>query len=225
MAVAANFIAPARQLAEKFTQRTGYKLLIVAGSTGKLYAQIRNGAPFDVLLSADDATPGRMEQEKLAITGSRFTYAVGRIVLWSAKAGMVVDQGQILRKSAFERIAIANPKLAPYGAAAQQTMEGLGVWSALQQKLVHGENIAQTFQFVSSGNADLGFVALSQVREAGGAIPGSYWIVPQSLHVPIRQDAALLARNPGNAAAKQFLDYLRSPPARELIRSYGYDLP
>ena len=225
IAVAANFATPAKRLADQFAQTTGHKLAISAGSTGKFYAQIRNGAPFDVFLSADNATPRRMEEEKLAMPGSRFTYAVGRLALWSPMPGMVDDKAEVLRKAAFKRLAIANPKLAPYGAAAQQTMEKLGVWPVLQQKLVQGENIAQTFQFVSSGNADLGFVALSQIQERGNAIAGSHWLVPPSMYAPLRQDAALLARGEANAAARQFLDYLRSPSARELIRSYGYDLP
>jgi molybdate transport system substrate-binding protein len=165
-----------------------------------------------------------MEEEKLVLLGRRFTYAVGRLALWSPLPGRVDDKGEVLRKAAFKRLAIANPKLAPYGAAAQQTMEKLGVWAALRQKLVQGENIAQTFQFVSSGNADLGFVARSQIQEEGKTIAGSHWLVPPSLHAPLRQDAALLAHGEANAAAREFLDYLRSAPARELIRSYGYDL-
>jgi molybdate transport system substrate-binding protein len=225
VAVAANFANPAKRLADQFERTTGHKLAISAGSTGKFYAQIRNGAPFDVFLSADDATPLRMEKEKLAMPGSRFTYAVGRLALWSPMPGMVDDKGEVLRKGTFKRLAIASPKLAPYGAAAQQTMQKLGVWAALQRKLVHGENIAQTFQFVSSGNADLGFVALSQIQEAGKTIAGSHWLVPPSMHAPLRQDATLLARGQANAAASQFLEYLRSAPARELIRGYGYDLP
>jgi molybdate transport system substrate-binding protein len=226
VAVAANFASPARRLAEEFAQRTGHRLVISSGSTGKFYAQIRSGAPFDVLLSADDQTPRRMEQENLSVSGSRFTYALGKLVLWSAKPGMVDNDGEVLRKAAFKRIAIANPRLAPYGAAAQQTMERLGVWVALQGRLVQGENIAQAFQFVSSGNAELGFVALSQILEEerkGSA--GSHWLVPQSLYSPIRQDAVLLSRAAGNPAARALLDYVRSGPARDLIRTYGYDLP
>jgi molybdate transport system substrate-binding protein len=225
VAVAANFANPAKRIADEFKRATGHTLAISAGSTGKFYAQIRNGAPFDVFLSADDATPLRMEKEKLAKPGRRFTYAVGRLALWSPTSGMVDDKAEVLRKAAFNRLAIASPKLAPYGAAAQETMQKLGVWAALQGKLVYGENIAQTFQFVSSGNADLGFVALSQIQEAGKALAGSHWLVPPSMHTPLRQDAALLSRGEANAAASQFLDYLRSAPARELIRGYGYDLP
>ena len=225
VAVAANFANPVKRLADEFKRANGHTLAISAGSTGKLYAQIRNGAPFDAFLSADDATPLRMEKEKLAKPGSRFTYAVGRLALWSPTSGRVDDKAEVLRKAAFTRLAIASPKLAPYGAAAQETMQKLGVWAALQGKLVYGENIAQTFQFVSSGNADLGFVALSQIQEAGKALAGSHWVVPPSMHTALRQDAALLSRGEANAAASEFLDYLRSAPARELIRGYGYDVP
>lgn len=225
LAVAANFALPARQLAEKFSQATAHKLLISVGSTGKFYAQISNGAPFDVFLSADDETPLRMEKEKLAIAGSRFTYAVGKLVLWSPAAGVVDGDGAVLRQASFKRLAIANPKLAPYGAAARQTMEKLGVWSVLQSRLVIGENIAQTLQFVASGNAELGFVAFSQIQEGGKAPAGSHWLVPPPLYSPIRQDAVLLVRGDGNPAARAFLDFLRSAAVRELIRAYGYDLP
>ncbi len=225
LAVAANFAATAKLLADRFAERSGHKLLVSVGSTGKFYAQVKNGAPFDVFLSADDETPLRMEQEKLAIAGTRFTYAIGRLALWSPKAGFVDGNGDVLRKGAFTRLAIANPKLAPYGAAAQQTMEKLAVWSAMQGKLVLGENIAQTLQFVASGNVELGFVALSQIQDAGKASAGSHWLVPQSLYDLIRQDAVLLARGDGNRAAREFLEYLRSAPARELIRASGYDLP
>lgn len=225
VAVAANFAVPARQLADKFSQATSHKLSISVGSTGKFYAQIKNGAPFDLFLSADDETPLRMEQEKLAIASTRFTYAVGKLVLWSPAAGVVDSNGEVIRNASFKRLAIANPKLAPYGAAAQQTLEKMGVWSALQSKLVLGENIAQTLQFVASGNAELGFVAFSQIQEGAKTSAGSHWLVPQSLYDPIRQDAVLLARGDGNQAARMFLDFLRSRPARELIRAAGYDLP
>jgi molybdate transport system substrate-binding protein len=225
VAVAANFAAPAKLLAEKFSQATPHKLSISVGSTGKFYAQISNGAPFDVFLSADDETPLRMEQEKLAIAGTRFTYAIGKLVLWSPAANVVDGNGDVLRKGSFKRLAIANPKLAPYGAAAQQTLEKMGIWSALQDKLVLGENIAQALQFVASGNAELGFVAFSQIRDGGKTPAGSHWLAPQGFYDPIRQDAVLLARGGANPAARMFLDFLRSPPAREVIRAYGYDLP
>jgi molybdate transport system substrate-binding protein len=215
VAVAANFAVPAKRLAEEFGARTGHKLTLSNGSTGKFYAQIKSGAPFDVFLSADEETPRRLEAEKLAVAGSRFTYAVGRLALWSPKTEFVDEQ--FLQAQKFSRLAIANPRLAPYGAAARETLEKLGLWQALQPKLVQGENIAQTYQFVSSGNADLGFVALSQLHT------GSYWLVPERMHTPLRQDAVLLARGADNAAARAFLDDLRSAPARERIRSYGYE--
>ena len=225
IAVAANFAAPAKQLADKFAKATPHKILISVGSTGKFYAQISNGAPFDVFLSADDETPLRMEKEKLAVVGSRFTYAIGKLVLWSPASGVVDGKGDVLRLATFKRLAIANPKLAPYGAAAQQAMEKLGVWPTLQGRLVMGENIAQTLQFVASGNVELGFVALSQIQESGKVPTGSHWLVTQSLYDPIRQDAVLLARGSSNAAARMFLEFLRSPAAQELVRSSGYDLP
>ena len=225
LAVAANFAAPAKQLAERFSRSTPHTLSISVGSTGKFYAQISNGAPFDVFLSADDETPLRMEREKLAVSGTRFTYAIGKLALWSPAAGVVDSHGDVLRKGSFKRLAIANPRLAPYGAAARQTLEKLGVWPALEGRLVLGENIAQTLQFVSSGNVELGFVAFSQIQDGGKAPAGSHWLVPQALYDPIRQEAVLLTRGSGNPAARTFLEFLRSPPARELIRASGYDLP
>jgi molybdate transport system substrate-binding protein len=222
VAVAANFAAPAKVLAQRFAAQTGHKLVLSSGSTGKFYAQIRSGAPFEVLLSADAATPQRLEEEKLAVAGSAFTYAVGKLVLWSAK--LPVDENT-LRAGRFTRLAIANPKLAPYGAAAQEALVKLGLWPGLQPRLVVGENIAQAFQFVASGNADLGFIAFSQISEGGSSRGGSYWPVPASLHAPIRQDAALLTRGSSNAAAREFLAFLRSEPARELIAGYGYHMP
>ena len=225
MAVAANFSAPAKQLAAQFEKATGHRLALSSGSTGKFYAQISNGAPFDVLLAADSETPRRMEQEKLAVSGSRFTYALGKLVLWSPREGVVDDRGEVLRTGTFRRLSLANPRLAPYGAAAQEAMERLGAWATLQDRLVMGENIAQAFQFVASGNAELGFVAYSQVREPGKPLAGSFWLVPQSLYAPLRQDAVLLAHGASNAAAREFLAFLRSAPALELIRGYGYELP
>jgi molybdate transport system substrate-binding protein len=223
VAVAANFAGTARVLAEQFAGQSGHRLKLSSGSTGKFYAQIKNGAPFDVFLSADEATPLRLESEKLAVAGSRFTYAVGRLVLWSAQRGLVDERGEVLRQGRFNRLAIANPKLAPYGAAAQETLEKLGLWGELRPKLAQGENIAQTLQFISSGNAELGFVALSQIRDAGKPTSGSHWLVPASLHAPLRQDAVLLARAERNPAAQGFLEYLRTAPARDLIRAYGYE--
>ena len=225
VAVAANFSGSAKKISEQFERASGHRLLLSTGSTGKFYAQVKNGAPFDVFLSADDETPQRMEREGLAVAGTRFTYAVGKLVLWSPQASLVDNAGEVLRKGAFKRIALANPRLAPYGAAARQAMEKLGVWPSLQEKVVLGENIAQALQFVDTGNAELGFVALSQVQQGGKTPVGSFWLVPNALYDPILQDAALLARASANAAARQFLDFLRSPSAREVIRADGYHLP
>ncbi|MHB9101677.1 MAG: molybdate ABC transporter substrate-binding protein [Sulfuricella sp.] len=223
VAVAANFAAPMEQIAAEFARDTGHRAVISSGATGKFYAQIKNGAPFEVLLSADDATPAKLEQEGLGVTGSRFTYAIGRLVLWSPKPGYVDPQGEVLKKGDFRHLAVANPKLAPYGRAAQEVLEKKALWQPLQPRLVLGENIAQTWQFVASGNAELGFVALSQIKTKGGYLPGSLWIVPQTLHAPIRQDALLLAK--GKAAAEQFMKYLKSDKAAAIIRRYGYELP
>lgn len=224
VAVAANFAAPAKALIDRFMKTSEHQITLSTGSTGKLYAQIEHGAPFEVFLAADQERPARLEEQGLGVYGSRFTYAVGKLVLWSAQPELVDHHGDILKQGDFARLAIANPKLAPYGAAARETLQKLGVWSQVQPKLVMGENIAQTHQFVSTGNAELGFVALSQIQ--GEDKPtGSYWQVPGSLHTPIRQDAVLLARGKHNEAAKQLLQYLRSEPAKALIESYGYGLP
>lgn len=223
VAVAANFAAPMEKIAAEFARDTGNKALVSSGGTGKLYAQIKNGAPFEVFLSADEATPAKLEQEGLGVAGSRFTYAIGKLVLWSPKPGHVDPQGEVLKKGDFRHLAIANPKLAPYGRAAQEVLEKQGVWQPLQSRLVFGENIAQTHQFVSSGNAELGFVALSQIRQ-GSANQGSFWLIPQAMYAPIRQDAILLARGKGKTAAEQLLKYLKSDKAAAIIKHYGYDL-
>jgi len=224
VAVAANFTAPMTAIAAEFEKATGHKVHLSSGASGKFYAQIKNGAPFHVLLSADEEIPARLEQEKLAVPGSRFTYAVGTLVLWSARPDFVDGQGAVLSKGAFAHLAVANPKLAPYGAAAMETLDKLGLTSALQTKLVQGENIAQTYQFVMSGNAELGFVALSQVMKQGRIAGGSSWIVPASMHRPIRQDALILASGRDNAAAIALLRFLREPRAVAIIQSYGYRL-
>lgn len=223
VAVAANFTAPMQKIATLFEQDTGHKAVLAFGSTGRFYTQIRNGAPFEVLLAADDETPARLEHEALAISGTRFTYAIGRLVLWSKRPGLVDGQGQVLRRSdAFERIALADPRLAPYGAAAVEVMGRLGVLEALRPKVVQGENIAQTHQFVATQNAALGFVAMSQVYTDGRLSEGSAWLVPADLHAPIRQDAVLLKKGQGNAAATALLLFLRGDKARTVIRSHGY---
>ena len=221
VAVAANFTAPMQRIAADFEQATGHQAKLSFGSTGKFYAQIKNGAPFDVLLAADDETPAKLEREGDA--GSRFTYSIGRLALWSAKPGYVDAQGAVLKQGTFKHLALANPKLAPYGAAAVETLNRLGLLAALQPKFVQGENIAQTFQFVSTGNAELGFVALSQVFEGGKLKRGSAWIVPSGLHAPIRQDAVILARGKDNPAALALMKYMKEDKARAIIKAYGYE--
>lgn len=225
VAVAANFTAPMQKIAETFARDTGHRAVLAFGATGKFYAQINNGAPFDVLLAADEQTPQRLEDEGQGVTGSRFTYAIGSLVLWSAREGYVDPQGRVLTDGDFRHLALANPKTAPYGAAALQTLEKLGLRERLQPRFVQGENIAQTHQFVASGNAELGFIALSQVIEDGRIARGSAWGVPADQHQPIRQDALLLQRGEHNPAARALLDYLRSASAVALIRAYGYEVP
>lgn len=222
VAVAANFTAPMKAIVAEFENLTGHKAQLSFGGTGKFYAQIKNGAPYQVFLSADDETPAKLEQEGLAEAGSRFTYAVGTLVLWSARPDVVDAKGEVLTRGAFAHLALANPKLAPYGAAAMETLEKLGLAASLRAKFVQGENIAQAHQFVASGNAELGFVALSQVMKDGRITGGSAWIVPAEMHRPIRQDAVIL--NPGRdkAAANALLRYLRGRPAQAIIRAYGY---
>ena len=224
VAVAANFTAPMQRIAAEFEKDSGHKATLMSGATGKFYAQISHGAPFEVFLSADDETPARLEKDGLAVAGSRFTYATGRLVLWSAREGYVDDRGEVLTKGDFKHLAIANPRTAPYGTAAVEAMRKLGVFDALQPRFVQGENIAQAYQFVATGNAELGFVALSQVLKDGKLASGSAWPVPASLHAPIRQDALTLARGRHNPAAKALLAYLKGDKAKAIIRSFGYEL-
>ena len=224
VAVAANFTAPMQQIAKAFEQDTGHKAQLAFGATGKFYAQIKNGAPFAVLLAADDETPARLEQEGWAIAGTRFTYAVGRLALWSKQPNFVDDKGEILRSNRFEKLAIADPKLAPYGAAAMEVIQRMGVQPSVTPKIVQGDSIGQTYQFVSTENAQLGFVALSQISIDGRTTQGSTWVVPQSLHTPLKQDAVLLKAGKDNAAALALLKYLQSDAAKTIIRGYGYAL-
>ena len=224
VAVAANFTAPMQQIAAGFEKETGHKAALSFGATGKFYAQIVNGAPFDVLLAADDETPARLEKEGHAVAGSRFTYAIGKLVLWSANPDLVDAKGDVLKTGSFKHIALANPKTAPYGAAAVEAMTRLGVLARLEPLFVQGENISQTLQFISTGAAELGFVALSQVFKEGKATGGSMWAVPASLYQPILQDAVLLAKGKDKAAAAALLSYLKGENARAIIRSYGYEL-
>lgn len=224
VAVAANFTAPMKQIAAEFEKDTGHTAVLAFGSSGKFFAQIKNGAPFQLFLSADDEKPAQLVKDGLTVADSRFTYAIGTLVLWSAKPGFVDPKGEVLSKGTFAKIAIANPKLAPYGSAAVEVLTKLGLLTALQPKFVQGENISQTYQFVSTANAELGFVALSQVMKNGKITTGSAWIVPGKQHSPIRQDAVLLATGKDNAAAKALMSYLKTEKAKTIIRSYGYQI-
>ncbi|HSW18921.1 MAG TPA: molybdate ABC transporter substrate-binding protein [Ramlibacter sp.] len=223
VAVAANFAAPMQQIAQAFEAATGHKAVLSIGSTGRFYAQIRNGAPFALLLAADDETPARLEKEGLALPGTRFTYAIGRLALWSASPTGVDAQGEVLRKGDFQRLAIADPRLAPYGAAAVEAMQRLGVFAAIEPRIVQGESVGQAYQFVATGNAALGFVALSQVQSGGRIVRGSAWIVPAHLHKPLRQDAVLLPAGRAQEAPKLLAAFLRGEEARAIMRGYGYE--
>jgi molybdate transport system substrate-binding protein len=222
--VAANFAEPVKAIAAVLQKTTGHTLKVTLGSTGKLYAQIKNGAPFDMLLAADTATPAKLEREGLGQPGSRFTYATGKLVLWSADAKRVDAKGDILKSANLGKVAYAAPKVAPYGAAAVEAMDKLGLTAALTPKLVQGESIGQTFNFVYTANADVGFVAMSQVLVGGKLKSGSMWVVPQTLYSPIRQDAVVLQKSAHNDAAQALMKLLKSPNIKDLIRSYGYDI-
>jgi molybdate transport system substrate-binding protein len=225
VAVASNFAAPLERIAVLFQQESGHTLKVSPGSSGKFYAQITGGAPFDVLLSADDAIPKRLLQEGKAVEGSRFVYATGRLVLWSAQPDFVDAKGAVLNRGGFNKLAIADPRLAPYGVAAKETLEKLTMWNAMQEKLVKGENVTQTYQFAASENAELAFVALSQVMRDGKITAGSWWLVPSEFHKPIRQSAVLLSGAKDTVAAKAFLAFLKSEKAAAVIRSFGYEVP
>ncbi|MFM2066949.1 MAG: hypothetical protein RLZZ584_1858 [Pseudomonadota bacterium] len=223
VAVAANFAGPLAKIAEGFSAASGHTLKVSAGATGKFYTQIRSGAPFEVLVAADDETPKKLITEGLAVKGSSFTYAIGKLVLWSARPGFVDADGQVLAQArAFEHLAIASPKVAPYGAAALEVLKARGLTTAISPRLVTAESIAQAHQFIATGNAELGFVALSQVAVPGKPVTGSYWLVPGNLYGEIRQDTVLLKAGEKNPAASALLDYLRSAPAQAVIAAYGY---
>ncbi len=224
VAVAANFTAPIQAIAADFEKDTGHKLVAAYGATGQFYTQIKNGAPFEVFLSADDTTPKKLDDEGATVKGSRFTYAVGTLALWSAKPGYVDAKGEVLKKNQYQHLSIADPKTAPYGLAATQVLAKEGLSEQVADKLVTGQNITQAFQFVSTGNAELGFVALSQIYKDGEVTSGSAWIVPASLHDPIKQDAVILTKGKDSAAAKALVDYLKGPKAAAVIKSYGYEL-
>ncbi|WP_332744277.1 molybdate ABC transporter substrate-binding protein [Hydrogenophaga sp.] len=224
VAVAANFAEPIKAIAAVLEKTTGHKLRITVGATGRLYAQIRNGAPFDVLLAADTKTPAQLEADGLAQPGSRFTYASGKLVLWSADAAKVDAQGAVLKTGGFRKLAIANPRTAPYGAAAVEVIDKLGLAATLSPKLVQGESIGQAYNFAHTGNAEVAFVAMSQVLGAGRLKSGSMWVVPQSLYAPIRQDAVLLKTGAHNEAALALMKLLQSAHIKDLVRSHGYDI-
>lgn len=222
VAVAANFTAPAKEIAAAFEKQTGDHVLLSFGSSGAFYAQIAHGAPFEVFLSADAERPQKAEQARLGVAGTRFTYAVGRLVLYSRTPGLLDPAGAVLRTGRFSRLAVADPATAPYGTAAVQTLQKLGVWRSVEGKIVKGADITQAFQFTATGAADLGFVALSQVVARPG---GSHWIVPEALHAPIAQQAILLAPGARDAQARAFLAFLKGPQAKAIIRRYGYGTP
>lgn len=222
VAAASNVTGVARALAEQFEADTGHDVVLAFGATGKQYAQIRNGAPFDAFLAADVERPRRLEEEGIAVAGSRFTYARGALVLWSPESGVVDNGGRVLEEGDYRHLAVANPRLAPYGRAARQVLEERGLWDATKDRRVMGENIAQTFQFVRTGNAELGFVAASQLVTNESSEEGSSWRVPQSLHDPIDQQAVLLR---DNQAARDFLAFLRSEAGRAMFREFGYEAP
>ena len=223
VAVASNFLLPLKELSREFKESTGIKVVVISGSTGKLYAQIKQGAPFDILLAADSIRPELLEKEGMGVPGSRFTYAVGRLALWSADSTLPLKNDlQVLNHKNFRYLAIANPKTAPYGKAAEQVLRKKGFWEQIQNRLVRGENISQTFQFVMTGNADIGFIALSQLRKNRGR--GFSWIIPQEWHDPIRQQGILLNRAKTNKAAWNFLNFIKSNQVQKQIESYGYSL-
>ncbi|MDN5516993.1 MAG: molybdate ABC transporter substrate-binding protein [Pseudomonas sp.] len=224
VAVAANFTAPIQAIAPEFEKATGHKLVASFGATGQIYAQIKNGAPFDVFLSADDNTPAKLESEGDIVPGSRFTYAIGSLVLWSADASYLDCSDEALKAGQFKHLSIANPKAAPYGLAATQVLDKLGLTEAVKSKLVEGQNITQAHQFVSTGNAELGFVALSQVYKDGQVTSGSAWIVPDAMYDPIKQDAVILKQGANNPAAAALVEYLKGPEAAKVIKSFGYKL-
>lgn len=217
VAAAANFTAPMKEIARLFAARTGHEAVVSFGSTGKLYAQIHHGAPFQVFLAADQERPGLLHAADKS--GPPRTYAIGRLALWSADPDLVDSAGQVLAGDGFERLALANPKTAPYGVGAMQILDALGLSGAVQPRLVRGDNIAQTYQFVMTGNAQLGFVATSQVA---GRNEGSVWIPPQSLYTPLRQDVVLLEKGREDPAASEFVDFLFSEAAQQVVLRYGY---
>lgn len=225
VAVASDFAVPMERIAAIFQKESGYTVKVSTGASGKLYAQIKGGAPFDVFLSADEEMPKQLMQDGLAVSGSRFVYAIGRLVLWSLQDGLVDEKGAVLNRGNFNMLAIANPRFSPYGVAAKETLTKLTMWNSIQEKLAKGENVTQTYQLAATEKADLAFIALSQVMREGKVTAGSWWLVPAEMHKPIRQSAVLLSGAKDQAAAKAFLAFLRSEKARAVIRGFGYELP
>lgn len=225
VAVASNFAAPLERIAVLFQQESGHTLKVTAAASGKLYTQIAGGEAFDVFLSADDALPKRLVQEGKAVGDSRFVYATGRLVLWSAQPDFVDAKGAVLNKSNFTKLAIANPRLAPYGVAAKETLEKLTMWNAMQGRLLRGEDAAQTYQFAANENAELAFLPLSMVMRDGKITAGSWWLVPSEFHKPIRQSAVLLSGAKDPAAARALLAFLKSAKAAAVMRGFGYEMP
>ena len=221
IAVASNFRAPLEEIANLYTKTTSKKVVISSGSSGKFVAQIENGAPFDLFLSADQKFPRALIEKKLAEQSSRFTYAIGSLVLWSSSPELVDGEAGVLKRLNFKHLAIANPDLAPYGLAAKQTLEKMGLWEKVKSKIVMGENIEQTEQFIASGNAELGFIPLSMVK----TLKGTHWLVPSENYSPILQDAVILSRSKDKPEVKKFFAFLKSKGAKGIIESYGYSLP
>ena len=222
VAVAANFLAPLQEIAKSFEKETGHQTLITSGATGQLFTQIQHGAPFEVMISADAKTPKKLVKNELALADSQFTYARGKLVLWSVDPALVDAGGAVLKTGKFKHLAIANPKTAPYGTAAMEALDKLGLSASLKSKLVEGENISQAKQFVDTGNAEVGFVALSQIYKDGKITKGSAWVVPLDLYAPLYQDAVLLKKGEDNPAATALLNYLKSDKAKAIMTTYGY---
>jgi len=224
-AVAANFTEPAKQIVELFQKESGHTVKLSFGSSGKFYSQIKEGAPFDVLLAADEKNPKLLEQEGLAVANTRFVYALGKLVLWSAQPRFVDDKGAVLSTGSYNKLSYADPKLAPYGLAAQETLQKLALWDKVQSKLVTGESITQAYQFAATGNAELAFIALSQITKDGKVTEGSWWIVPADFYTPIKQSAVQLTAAKDKVAAQAFLTFLKSEKSLAIIRKFGYGLP
>lgn len=225
IAVAANFLKTMESLSQAFEQQTGHVIKVSGGPTGKLYAQINNGAPFDLFFAADGKSTARLDEAGQIKPGSRFVYAQGRLALWMPQADAGTDALEVLKKADFKHLALANPKAAPYGVAAEQTLDKLGLLDLLRAKFVMGENIGQTYQFVATGNAQLGFVAHSYTVDAKHVNQGSYWLVPQPYHDPLDQEVVILKKAQGSAAAQAFMAYVRSAEGRRIIEASGYTVP